>query len=109
MMRLDGTIVVLCVAVLAVAFTLWRAHTRHDIDFNLLDLLLEGGRVSKIAVAFMLVLGTSTWVIVHQTINDKITEGMFGLWLTAWVTPLVAKVVFNKSEVPTTEGGKDAV
>lgn len=105
MARLDGTIIALCLLALLVAVTLWRAHRSKLVAFDLLDLLLEGGRVSKIAVAFMLVLGTSTWVIIHQTVHDKLTEGMFGLWLTAWVTPLVAKVVFNKSEAP---GAKDA-
>jgi hypothetical protein len=25
---------------------------------------------------------------------------MFGMWLTAWVAPLVAKVVFGKADAP---------
>ena len=96
--------VILALALVAAAVSLWRAHKLPDVQFNLLDLLMENGRVSKIAVAFMLVLGVSTWVIVDQQVTGKLTEGMFGLWLTAWVTPLVAKVVFNKTEMPTERG-----
>jgi len=95
---------ILALAILLAGVTLWRAHKLPEVQFNLLDLLMENGRVSKIAVAFMLVLGVSTWVIVDQQVKDKLTEGMFGLWLTAWVTPLVAKVVFNKIEMPTERG-----
>lgn len=108
MMRADPMLIALVVLALAIIVSLWRAHRSMHVKFDLLDLLMEGSRVSKIAVAFMLVLGVSTWVIVYQTINDKLTEGIFGLWITAWVVPLVAKVVFNKAEMPTLNGSKDA-
>lgn len=108
-MRIDGTIIALCLAALVVGLTLMRAHRNPHVKFDLLDLLMEGGKVSKIAVAFMLVLGVSTWVIVHLTIHDKMTEGYLTIYTGAWIIPLVTKVVANKSEVPTTEGGKDAV
>jgi hypothetical protein len=91
---------ILAFSAVLVAVSFWRAHSRPGFDFNAFDLIMENGRVSKIALAFMLVLLVSTWVIVDMTIKGKLTEGMFGLWLGAWVTPLVAKVVFNKSEMP---------
>ncbi len=98
--RVDAMHLILATGFVVMLLTFWRAHTRAGISFNAFDLVLENGRVSKIALAFMLVLGVSTWVIVDQQITGKLTEGMFGLWLTAWVIPLVAKVVFNKSEMP---------
>ena len=101
-MKIDAMQVILAVVVLAIAVSVWNAHKSHSTIFNAFDLLMENGRVSKIAVAFMLVLVVSTWVIVDQQISGKLTEGMFGLWLTAWVTPLVAKVVFAKAEPPGT-------
>jgi len=48
----------------------------------------------------MLVLCVSTWVILYLLRVDKLTEGYFTIWIGAWVVPLVAKVVFNKTEVP---------
>jgi hypothetical protein len=87
---------ILAVGLLVILYSIWKAHNSPTTDFNALDILMENGRVSKIAIAFMLVLGVSTWVIVDQEVRGKLTDGMFGLWLTAWVTPLVAKVLFNK-------------
>lgn len=103
-MTISLSVAVLLIAALAVVWTLWRAHQRADIDFNLLDLLMEGGRVSKIAVAFMLVLGVSTWVIVSLTVNNRLTEGYFSAYGAMWVAPLVARVVFSKTEPPTAGG-----
>jgi len=99
-MKIDWMVTILAVAAALVVVSFWRAHSRPGFDFNAFDLIMENGKVSKIALAFMLVLGVSTWVIITQQIKDKLTEGMFGLWLGAWVTPLVAKVVFGKSEMP---------
>lgn len=90
--------IVLTIMALAIGISLWRAHVRQDVDFSLFDLLMENGRVSKIAFAFMTVLAMTTWVIVHLTVSGKLTEGYLGLYLTAWVTPLIARVVFNKQE-----------
>lgn len=95
---------ILAVAAIMVVVSFWRAHNRPGFDFNAFDLIMENGKVSKIAFAFMLVLGVSTWVIVTLAIKDKLTDGMFGLWLGAWVTPLVAKVVFNKTDMPPETG-----
>jgi len=103
-MTISISVTVLIVVALAIMWTLWRAHQRSDIDFNLFDLLMENGRVSKIAVAFMLVLVVSTWVIVSLTVNNRLTEGYFSAYGMMWVAPLVAKVVFNKTEPPAPGG-----
>lgn len=97
-MKPEAMHAVLAIGILLIIVSVWSAHKSHSVIFNVFDLLIENGHVSKIAVAFMLVLLVSTWVIVDLQIKDKLTEGMFGLWLTAWVTPLVAKVVFAKTE-----------
>lgn len=98
--HVDWMTTILAAGCVLVLLSFWRAHSRPGFDFNAFDLIMENGRVSKIALAFMLVLAVSTWVIVAQQLAGKLTEGTFGLWLTAWVTPLVAKVVFGKSEMP---------
>lgn len=102
MIRLNPMIIVLAVACLCIVVSFWRAHRNHAFTFDAFDLVMENGKVSKIAVAFMLVLGVTTWVIIDQQIAGKLTEGMFGLYGGMWVLPLVAKVVFNKTEMPGT-------
>lgn len=85
-----------------VAVTFWVAHRSRDAKFDAFDLVMEDGKASKIAVAYMLVLAVSTWVIIDQQIDGKLSEGTLGLWLGAWVGPLVAKVVFGKDAAPAT-------
>lgn len=90
----------LALAAALVLWSMWRAHRSRLLDFNLFDLITENGRVSKIAVSYMLVLGVTTWVIVWLTVRDKLTEGYFTAYGALWVAPLVAKVVFNKTDLP---------
>jgi len=99
-MTIDPMLIVLCSISIVIGYSIWRAHKRADIVFDFFDLIMVNGKVDKIAVAFMLVLGVSTWVIIDQQIKGRLSGEMFGLWLTAWVAPLVAKVVFGKNEVP---------
>lgn len=102
-MQIDWMVVVLGLFAALIGLSLWRAHHAADFNFNVFDLLMENGRVSKIAVAFMMVLGVTTWVIINLTVKDKMTEGYLMTYGTMWVTPLVAKVVFGRAE-PTPPG-----
>lgn len=93
-------LVVLASGALLVLLSFWRAHRKAGVNFNAFDLIMENGRVSKIALAFMVVLGVTTWVIVDLQIKGHLTEGYFTTYGAMWVIPLVAKVVFNKTEMP---------
>jgi hypothetical protein len=94
--------VILIISAIAIAYSFWKAQKEPGFNFNAFDLLMENGHVSKIAVAFMLVLFVTTWVIIDLQISSKLTEGYFTMYGTLWVTPLVAKVVFNKPDNSTT-------
>lgn len=100
MSRQDIMLVVLGVGTLAMLITFWRAHRDSLIQFNAMDLIMENGKVSKIALAFMLVLAVTTWIMIDLQINGKMTEGYLTTYGAMWVLPLVAKVVFNKNEMP---------
>lgn len=93
---------VLAAAGLALLVSFWRAHRSTLVQFNALDLIMEGGKVSKIALAFMVAFSVTTWVFVYLTLRDKMTEGLFLAYGGMWVAPLVAKVVFGKTEFPST-------
>ena len=85
------------VALIVVSF--WRAHKKPGFDFNAFDLVMSRGKVDKIAVVFMAVFAVTTWVIVDLQIKDKLTEGYFISYGGLWVSPLVAKVLFNKPDM----------
>ena len=90
---------ILAISAGLIVLSFWHAQKNPEFHFDVFDLLMENGKLSKISLAFMLVLAVSTWVIVDLQIKGKLDNGMFLSWLAAWVTPLCAKVLFNKSDV----------
>jgi len=97
-MTISSMQIILAIAFVVIAFSFYTAHRSTALQFNVFDLVMNRGKVDKIAVAFMLVLGVTTWVIIDLQVNGKLTEGYFTMYGGLWVTPLVAKVVFNKQE-----------
>ncbi len=101
-MRIDWMLIILAVGAVLVVWSFWHAHRKPEFNFDAFDLIMENGRASRLALWYNLAGAVSTWVIVDLQTKDKLTEGMFGLWLTAWVGPIIAKLVFNKTEPPGT-------
>jgi hypothetical protein len=93
---------VYAVIVLIAAWFLYRAHRDPGIPFDLKDLLMENGRVSKIAVAFLVTLFTSSWYVVYGTLNKQLTDIAFGAYLAAWVAPIVAHIIKGGESSSTT-------
>ena len=91
---------VLALASVLLVLSFWRAHRDALAQFNAFDLIMENGRVSKIALAFMVAFAVTTWVIVYLALRDKLTEGYLTSYGVMWVAPLVTKVVFNKNDAP---------
>ena len=96
----DVMLAVLGIAAILVVISFWRAHRDALAHFNAFDLIMENGRVSKIALAFMVAFAVTTWVIVYLALRDKLTEGYLTSYGVMWVAPLVAKVVFNNLNLP---------
>lgn len=86
------------IAFIAVLVSFRRAQKDPNFAFNAFDMIMEDGKIAPLQVVFMIVFAVSTWVIIDLQIKDKLTEGLFGLWLGAWATPLVAKIVFKKND-----------
>lgn len=92
------TLALLAVVGLFIIWTIYRAHKDKDFAFNLFDLIMENGKVSKISCAFMLTLVFSTWLMLDLTLNGKMTEGYFTTYGALWISPLVARVIFGKQQ-----------
>lgn len=98
----DAMLGVLALGAALLVVSFWRAHRSSLAQFNMFDLIVANGRVDKIALAFMVAFGVTTWIVIYLTVRDKMTEGMFLAYGGMWVAPLVAKVVFDKNEIPST-------
>lgn len=81
-------------------------NARTDNTFEILDLFMENGRISKAAVVMMGAFVLTTWMMVTLTLKDKLTEGYLGIYVAAWITPVVVRLITgtpsnpNKSEPP---------
>jgi len=90
----------LLIIALVVAWSLYRAQRDETIQFNLLDLLVENGRVSKLACVFMGSFFVTSWVIIRVALDGKMTETLFAAYAAAWIIPVTAKLFSGPS--PTT-------
>jgi hypothetical protein len=81
------------VVVLLIAWSMYRAQRDPNFrEFNLFDLIMEHGRVSRLACAFWLGVGVMSWVVIRMALDGKITDGIFIGYGTALVAPIVAKL-----------------
>lgn len=95
----DGALLIVS---LVIAWSFYRSHRDPEISFNLFDLLLENGKLSRIACAFMATLVVTSWVVIRLTVEGKLTEGLFTAYVAGWVAPIVAKL-FTGSPAPRAE------
>lgn len=80
------------IAVLAILWSFYRAHRNPGVDFNLLDLIMVNGRVSKTSAVFMGSWAAMTWIIVQLTLAGKITDVFYSAYGAIFVTPIVARM-----------------
>ena len=85
-------LVVALLVALIIMISLRRAHDDPASTFDLRDLLMENGRVSKAAAVMLGSFAATTWCFIYLTISGKMTEGMFGLYAAVWVTPVLARL-----------------
>ena len=94
--NIDPLTWVLILGALLVALSFWKLQ-KSPVEFDLRDLLMENGRVSKIAIVFLGSFALSGWIMIRLTLKGEMTEGYLTTFGAMWVTPLIARVVFNKT------------
>lgn len=97
-MKIDWMLTILVGGAVLVAWSFWHAQRKPGFDFDMFDLIMENGKVSKIAFTFMSAFAVTTWILVDLQMKGKMTEGYLTTYGAMWVASLVAKVVFNKQE-----------
>lgn len=91
-MHLKAADAALMIAALGILWSLYRAHRDQSFEFNLLDLLMENGRVSKVACIVMGAFAVTSWTFLRLTIDGKMTEGYLTAYAGIWVAPMIAKM-----------------
>lgn len=89
-MRIADAVLVLVALLLVWSF--WKAQKDKSNVFNLFDLVMDNGRLSRSGTAFMAVLCITSWAFVRAVLDGKMTEGYFTSFGAMWVAPLIAKM-----------------
>lgn len=82
----------LAVIVAGVVVSFYRYHKKPGNMFNILDLLMENGRVSRLAAAFMMTLLVTSWVMIKLAVDGKMTEGYLMAFGGMWIAPIISKM-----------------
>lgn len=98
--QLDWMVVALIVVLIVIAISLYRAQKDGTNTLDLYDLVMENGRLSRIAFVLVGAFAVTSWMMVSMTLNGTMTEGVFGLYLTAWVAPVVTRIIKGPSPPP---------
>lgn len=87
-------IAALVLGALIVTWSLERRNRSARSPINLDDLLLgDDGKASKAAIVMHGSFLITSWVVIYQTLNDKLSDATFGLYVGAWVLPTVTKLI----------------
>lgn len=93
---LDWMVVVLILVLLAIIYTFYRAqYDETFITFNLYDLIMENGRLSRNGVVMMGAFALTSWMMINLTLNGKITEGYLLAYGSMWVAPGITARIVN--------------
>lgn len=83
----------LMIFTLIVGWSLYRAHKDPNTQFNLFDLIMERGRVSRIALAFLAALFVTSWVMIRVARDGHMSDLLFAAYGAMWVAPILAKLL----------------
>jgi len=90
-------------------WSLYRAHRDPTFALNLFDLIMENGRVSKLAFAFMVGLFVLSWIMVTLTLEHRMTEGYIGLYGAIIIAPVISKLFSPSPGAGTTTDTTDII
>lgn len=78
--------------VIIIALSIFRLHRDPNNEFNILDTVMENGRVSKLAFVFMGSWLAMTFVFIGQHLQGKMTDAFYMAYGTVCFAPIIAKM-----------------
>lgn len=72
-------------------FVLWRAHRSRTSPIDLAHLLVDrDGHTSLRQSSEAVALLVTSWIVLWLAVSDRLTEGIFGVYVVAWVLRTLA-------------------
>jgi hypothetical protein len=94
-MTMPLTNAIFIILVFGLIWSIYRLHRNPDIDFNILDLVMENGRVSKVSCLVMGAFTLHSWIMIDLQATAKMTEGYLTIYGATWVAPLITRLVMT--------------
>lgn len=91
----DLATVTLVAMLLVAAWIMWKAQKRSDFDFAQM-LLDEAGKPSALRLSIMGSFAISSWVVMHDTLDNTLTDWEFVSYLAVWSGAKVADTFAQK-------------
>lgn len=89
-------VIALALIISTLLITLIRRDRSAASQINLEDLLLgDDGKLSKAAAVMMGAFTMTTWLMIYLTLNGKMSEGYLSIYVAAWITPTVVRLIVN--------------
>lgn len=95
--------IVALTALALVTFSFWKTHRDPASSINIFDLVLEGGKLSRLACAFWAAFGVLTWVMIKVMQANEMETGYVMAYGGMFVAPIIAKM-FSLPPPPTPAG-----
>lgn len=84
--------IVALIVVSVVVFSLWKTSRDESNSINIFDLVLENGKLSRLACAFWAAFGVLTWIMIKITQAGEMEVGYVMAYGGAFVAPIIAKM-----------------
>jgi hypothetical protein len=99
----------LIIGVLAILWSIYRLHRNPAIDFNMLDLLIENNRVSKVSCIVMGAFAVTTWGFILDCMHrNGLDVGILTAYGGLWVAPLLVRLMNPPAMTTTTTSSATA-
>jgi hypothetical protein len=87
--------IVLVFLLMSMIYVVWKAQQRQDFDFAKM-LKDETGKESVLNFGIMISLATSTWVIMHDTLSNNMSDNQWYAYLITWSAARIFIVAAGK-------------
>ena len=99
----DLVAILFLVAILAALIGLYLWHRNKDSQVDISDLLMENGRLSKMAFTWMGSFVVMSFGFIYAVIQGKLSDTYAALYAATWAVPIVTKLFAIRTQEPPKE------
>jgi hypothetical protein len=92
-------LIILSLAVISSILLVSWWHYKRDVRFDIKDIIVDTstGKVSLYKIGQVVALIISTWIIIHETKNNRLSEWLFLSYMAIWSGTNLAKAIIEKN------------